>query len=362
MRLIQSLMAMTMVVAAQQPAASPVLSNPATLGTMSRVVQLMESTATTAPGLARAAEPLLENARQGVISLRVAASPQDGGLLHDFLHNARGYLALSDSLPKPEPFPEEGRKQYNELRESVDRLSTHFRALLTLKETQIRGADLDNFSRYREANQTQSPATPGRVVFYGDSITDGWRLNEYFPGRDYVNRGISGQITSQMLARMLPDVVANKPRAMVFLGGTNDIARGAELTTIQTNITSIADLADKHSIKSILASILPVHDYNKDQNPAWEMTKRRPLEQIRAMNDWIKSFCAKRGYTYLDYFTPMLDDAGVLKKDLAQDGLHPNAAGYKEMAALVQSAIDRTLPGQTAPAAEKKHRRWFGGK
>jgi lysophospholipase L1-like esterase len=164
-----------------------------------------------------------------------------------------------------------------------------------------------------------------------------------------------------MLGRMLVDVVANKPAAMVLLAGTNDIARNIELTTIQSNITMIADLADKYQIKPIFASILPIHDYNKDKNPAFEMSRRRPMESIRAMNVWIKSFCAKRGYTYLDYFTPTLDEAGFLKKDLAEDGLHPNAAGYKVMAELVQSAIDRTLPSAPlTPAQEKKRRKLFG--
>ena len=350
-------------VAVGQERTSPVLNNQDALGQFSRVTQLMESTAATAPGLARAAEPVIENARQGIAALRIAASLQDGGIQYDLLANARAYLALSDSVPKPYPFPQEGRKQFAELREAVERLDAHFRGLLAAKELQLRGADRDNLKRYAEANETQTPPAPGRVLFLGDSITDGWRLNEYFPGKDYVNRGISGQITGQMLGRMLADVVANKPEAMVLLGGTNDIARGVPAGTIQQNIVMIADLAEKYSIKPIFAAILPIHDYNKDQNPAWEMSRRRPMESIRAMNDWIKSFCGKRGYTYLDYFTPMVDDAGFLKKDMAEDGLHPNAAGYKVMAALVQSAIDRTLPESTAsPAsAAKKRRRLFGG-
>ena len=198
-------------------------------------------------------------------------------------------------------------------------------------------------------------------MFFGDSITDFWRLNEYFPGKDYVNRGISGQVTGQMLGRMLSDVVANKPAAMVVLAGTNDIARGVEPAAIQFNLTLIADLAEKYQIKPVFASILPIHDYNRAQNPAWEMSRRRPMASIREMNTWIKSFCAKRGYTYLDYFTPMLDEAGFLKKDMAEDGLHPNAAGYKAMAALVQSSLDRVLPSPNPPAVpEKKRRRLLG--
>ena len=345
---------------AQEAPQRATLSNPEVLTHFGRAAQLMESTATTAPGLARAAEPVIENVRQGIATLRIAASIQDGAIQYDLLSNVRAYLALSDSVPKPHPFSLEGRKQFSELRETVDRLETHFRASLAAKETQLRAADRDNLRRYSEANQTLGPTTPGRVLFLGDSITDGWRLNEYFPGKDYVNRGIGGQVTGQMLGRMLSDVTGNKPGAMVVLGGTNDIARGTALTAIQHNLTMIADLADKYQIKPVFASILPIHDYHKDVNPAFEMSRRRPMTTIREMNGWIKAFCAKRGYTYLDYFAPMLDDSGFLKKDFAEDGLHPNAAGYKVMAGLVQSAIDRTLAAAPAPVIEKKRRRIFG--
>ena len=348
-------------VLAQPTQPSAVLNNRDVLAQFERVSQLMESTATTAPGLARAAEPVIENVRQGLTSLRIAASVQDGAIQYDMLANAHAYLALSDALPKPHPFSAEGRKQFAELRESVDRLETHFRALLAQKETQLRPADRDNLRRYAEGNATLGPTSPARVVFLGDSITDGWRLNEYFPGKDYINRGIGGQVSGQMLGRMLTDVIGNKPAAMVVLAGTNDIARGTDPATIQHNLTMMADLADKHKIKPIFASILPIHDYNRDQNPAWEMSRRRPMETIRAMNTWIKAFCTARGYTYLDYFPPMLDDAGFLRKDLAEDGLHPNAAGYKIMAALVQSAIDRTLPAATPPAPARKKRGGFLG-
>lgn len=348
-------------VLAAQPSSSPVMNPRETLEHLNRLTQLMESTSATAPGLARAAAPVLENARQGLAAVRLLN--QDGPLQYDFLANARAYLALADAIPKPHPFSPEGARQFAELRGGVERLDAHFRGLLANKEVQLRGSDRDNLKRYAEANSLQSPPTPRRVLFLGDSITDGWRLNEYFPGKDYVNRGISGQITGQMLGRMLADVVAHKPAAMVVLAGTNDIARGVELTAIQGNLTMIADLADKHKIKPVFASILPVHDYNKDQNPAFEMTKRRPMASIRSMNDWIKSFCVQRGYTYLDYFTPLLDAGGFLKKETADDGLHPNAAGYRVMAGLAEEAIARTLPAANpAPEPEKKRRRLFGGK
>jgi len=229
------------------------------------------------------------------------------------------------------------------LREALDRLEVHFRAQLEQTEIQLRGADRDNLRRYSEANKTLAAPTRERVLFYGDSITDGWRLNEYFPGKDFVNRGISGQITGEMLGRMMADVIQNKPAAMLILAGTNDIARGAANETIQNNLTMIADLAEKYGIRVILASILPTSDHHKDTNPRFEMTKTRPLETIRELNKFISSLCTKRGFTYLNYYDAMVDSSGQLKAELANDGLHPNADGYRVMAPLAQASIEKVL-------------------
>lgn len=302
-----------------------------------RMVQLMESTAVAAPGLAHSGAPALENARQTLVNLR--AAPADAGLAYGFLASTRAYLAVADLVPKPFPFPEEGRRQFVELREAADRLDAHFRALLLLKERQLRDPDRDNLRRYAEANEKLPPPSPTepRIVFLGDSITDGWRLNEYFAGRDFVNRGIGGQVTSQMLARMLPDVVERRPRAVLVLAGINDIARGTPLRTIQNNLTMIADLAEFHKITPLFASILPVSDYHR------EVTPRCPPARIAEMNAWLRSFCARRNFRYVDYFSALVDDAGFLGKDLSGDGLHPNSAGYRRMAPVALEAIDGLL-------------------
>ena len=153
------------------------------------------------------------------------------------------------------------------------------------------------------------PGRP-RVVFLGDSITDGWRLNEYFGDRDFVNRGISGQITGEMLGRMKADVIDLKPEAMIVLAGTNDIARGVPVAAIENNLAMIADLAEFHKIKPLFASVLPVSDYHKGVNPANERTKQRPPATILELNAWLKSFCARRNFTYVDYFPALADQAG----------------------------------------------------
>jgi lysophospholipase L1-like esterase len=194
------------------------------------------------------------------------------------------------------------------------------------------------------------------VVFYGDSITDGWRLNEYFPGKDFVNRGISGQITGEMLGRMQADVIDNKPAAMLILAGTNDIARGVAVETIQNNLTMIADLASHHGIKVIMASILPTSDHHKDKNPRFEMTKGRPLAVIRGLNTFIADLCRKKGFLYLNYYDAMVDSTGQLKAELANDGLHPNAEGYKVMAPLALAAIDQALASRIPQQTGKKKR------
>jgi lysophospholipase L1-like esterase len=311
---------------AQPPAPeSALLSNGQVIESGSRTIQLMESTGIALPDLARAGAPLLETARQLLENLR--ADTQNTDLNYGFLMNLRAYLALSDAMPKPFPFSEEAQKQLHELRDAEARSASHFRALLSRKEQQLRNPDRDNVSRYLDPDsRTPPPKTDKpRVVFLGDSITDFWRLNEYFPERDFINRGISGQVTGQMLGRMASDVIRLQPAAIVVLGGTNDLARGVPLGTIQDNLAMIADLADYYKIKIILSSVLPVSDYHKDSDPLFERTPARPLANIRALNDWMKTFCAKRSYTYIDYYSHLVDSAGFLKTDLARISHEPSS-------------------------------------
>jgi lysophospholipase L1-like esterase len=320
-----------------------------------RAVQLLDSSKVAIPELARAGDPLAENCRQALATMK-ATGGQDAPLTFSFYTNLRAYLALSDVVPKPYPMPETVCSQFTELRGIADRIEAHFSALLRFKESQLRDPDRDELRRYAEANQKLGPpqVNKPRVVFLGDSITDGWRLNEYFPDRDFVNRGISGQITGQMLGRMKADVVDLKPAAVVILGGTNDIARGIAVPVIENNLTMIADLAEVYKIKPLFASLLPVSDYHKDRDPRYEQVKRRPLGTIQAVNNWLQEFCRRRNYTYIDYFSKLVDSAGYLAADLSDDGLHPNAAGYRRMAPVVLEAIDTAIK----PASQPKKRRW----
>jgi len=204
--------------------------------------------------------------------------------------------------------------------------------------------DWPNLARYHDDNTRVAPPAPGeeRVVFMGDSITDGWGRGrgEFFPGKPYINRGISGQTTPQMLIRFRPDVIALKPKVVVILAGTNDIAGNTgpmTLEMIEDNLTSMAELARANNIKVVLSSVMPVCDYIKNQ------TERRPPEKIIALNAWIKDYAAKNGFIYLDYYSAMLDDKNVFKKELTYDGLHPNAEGYAVMGPLAQKAINEAL-------------------
>lgn len=201
--------------------------------------------------------------------------------------------------------------------------------------------DWPNLARYHDDNAKLTP-TEGRVVFMGDSITDAWgrRYGVFFTGKPYVNRGISGQTTPQMLIRFRPDVIALKPKAVVILAGTNDIAGNTgpmTLEDIEGNLTSMAELAKANGVKVVLASLLPVCDYIRPQ------TDRRPPDKIIALNQWIKSYAEKNGHVYLDYYSAMLDENKMFKKELTYDGLHPNEAGYAVMAPLAQKAIDAAL-------------------
>ena len=204
--------------------------------------------------------------------------------------------------------------------------------------------DWANLARYRNDNATVKPPAAGeeRVVLMGDSITDGWgrKYGKFFPGKPYINRGISGQTTPQMLIRFRPDVLAHKPRVVVILAGTNDIAGNTgpmSLEEIQGNLASMAELAKANGIKVVMSSVMPVSDYIRPQTP------RRPNEQIRALNDWIKKYTAANGHVYLDYYSAMLDDKGVFKQELTYDGLHPNDAGYDVMLPLAEKAIAQAL-------------------
>jgi lysophospholipase L1-like esterase len=255
-------------------------------------------------------------------------------------------------VPKPAVVPELTRQQLAELRDIDAKLGPYFENLLDRMQAQVRSGDRDNTARFREANSRLPAPAVGkpRVVFLGDSITDGWRLNEYFPDRDFINRGISGQITGEMLGRMKADVIDLKPQVMVVLAGTNDIARGVPVSTIQNNLVMIADLAQFHQIKLVFASILPISDYHKGTNPQNERSQQRPPRVITELNAWLLNFTKQRGFVYLNYFDALADSAGYLQAPLADDGLHPNAAGYRIMAPLALEAIAKAAPVAPPPA------------
>jgi lysophospholipase L1-like esterase len=207
--------------------------------------------------------------------------------------------------------------------------------------------DFGEIGRYRAANAKLKPPAPGenRVVFFGDSITDVWSLPASFPGKPYVNRGVGGQTTSQLLVRFRHDVIALRPKVVVILAGTNDIAGNTGPMTIedtQANFASMVELARANGIKVVLSSILPVHNYT----PSSELTfPLRPPAKIAALNDWLKSYASANGCGYVDYFSAMVDGRGLLKRELAPDGLHPTKTGFALMAPLAQRAIDKAISG-----------------
>jgi lysophospholipase L1-like esterase len=227
---------------------------------------------------------------------------------------------------------------------------TAAKAAVTRLETRLR--DWPALARYHDDNaKVVAPEKKEkRVVFLGDSITDSWDApanGGFFPGKLYINRGISGQTTPQMLIRFRPDVIALKPEVMVILAGTNDIAGNTGPMTLQQtedNLASIAELARAHGIRVVLSSVLPVSDYEKtaDGQPR-NQTTRRPPETIKALNEWMKKYAAENKFTYLDYYSAMVDDKGFLKDELSNDGLHPNVQGYQVMNPLAEKAIAAAL-------------------
>src|ERR1700689_2122509 len=208
--------------------------------------------------------------------------------------------------------------------------------------------DFGELKRYREADAAlaQPASDENRVVFVGDSITDYWKLADYFPGKPYVNRGIDGQTTPQMLVRFRQDVIALHPRALIVLAGTNDVAGVTGPTRnedIEANYASMAESARLHHIRVVFASLLPVNNYTEDAKESFAL---RPRERILALNTWLKDYCAKNDLVYLDYFSAVVDDNGMLKRNLSDEGLHPNAAGYKIMAPLAEKAIAQVIAGK----------------
>jgi lysophospholipase L1-like esterase len=203
--------------------------------------------------------------------------------------------------------------------------------------------DWNQLGRYHADNEKlkAQPADPGRVVFMGDSITDGWKLAQYFPGKPYVNRGISGQTTPQMLVRMFEDVINLKPAAIIIYAGTNDVARNTGPSTIEMveeNFQAMSELAMAHGIKVIICSITPVSDYGPRK-----MTDGRPPADILKLNAWLKAYAAKIHAVYCDYFAAVVDDKGMLKEGISRDGLHPNEKGYELMTPVAAAAIQQAL-------------------
>ena len=207
-------------------------------------------------------------------------------------------------------------------------------------DAQLR-ADWANLARYREENAALPAPGPGRVVFMGNSITEGWAplFPTLFPGKEYIGRGIGGQTTPQMLVRFRQDVVALEPRVVVILAGTNDIAGNtgpSSVEMIEDNIAGMAEIAKANGIRVVLASVLPVDDY------PWRRGLD-PAPKIIALNAWMKRYAAERGHVYLDLHSAMKNEKDGTKVELANDGVHPNEAGYRVMAPLAEAAIAAAL-------------------
>lgn len=209
----------------------------------------------------------------------------------------------------------------------------------------VMAADFGERYLYADADARLAPPAAGerRVVFLGDSITDGWDLAAAFPGRPYVNRGIGAQVTAQMLVRFRQDVVALRPAAVVILGGTNDLTGMLQAETpasIVANIAAMADIARANGIRVVLGSVLPVSNYPPDHD---YLLRERPLASLRAINAGLRDLARAHGYVVADYATPLTDARGMLRAGCSDDGLHPNAAGYALMRPVAAAAIAAAL-------------------
>jgi lysophospholipase L1-like esterase len=205
--------------------------------------------------------------------------------------------------------------------------------------------DFSGKNIYSEANRTLSTtgANEKRVVFIGDSITAKWALHKSFPGKAWINRGISGQMTAEIYDRFESDVLALHPKVVVLLAGTNDIANGISQDSSLANIRGMIQDCKNQKIKVLVESLLPVSDYHSAANPQFEATLRRPLQQIIEFNKALEQACHELGANYLNLHSALVDSLGQLPADLSNDGLHPNNAGYAKIAPLVDSEVKRLL-------------------
>ena len=203
--------------------------------------------------------------------------------------------------------------------------------------------DWANLNRYKLENENLNLPDPdeNRIVFMGNSIIEGWSLHhpEFFMGKPYINRGIGGQTTPQMLIRFRQDVIDLKPKIVVILAGTNDIAGNTGPMTLEmttNNIISMCEIAQANGINVIISSVLPAFDYT------WK-PGLNPDKKIPVLNNMLKQYAESKGFVYLDYFASMVDERNGLKKEYGADGVHPNKAGYKVMEPLVEKAINDAL-------------------
>jgi lysophospholipase L1-like esterase len=207
----------------------------------------------------------------------------------------------------------------------------------------VKAQDWPNLNRYQNENAILKPVEAGqkRIVFMGDSITEFWSTvdPEYFSGKPYVNRGISGQTTPQMLLRFRADVITLKPTAVVILAGINDIAGNTGPMTIEMirdNIFSMIELAKVNHIKVILCSVLPAYDFPWKPN-------QEPIAKIKALNEILQNYAVANNIVYVDYYSAMVDEQKGLKADYSNDGVHPNKTGYQVMAPFADKAIALAL-------------------
>ena len=208
--------------------------------------------------------------------------------------------------------------------------------------------DYGDLARFRAANAQLKPPAPGehRVVFFGDSITEGWALEQHFPGKPYINRGIGAQTTPQMLLRFRQDAIALKPATVIILAGTNDLGGNTgpmPMEDTMSNIASMAEIARANSVRAILSSLLPPA-HSDSLLSRFNLLKHPPAE-IHELNRWLKEYGVSHSHGFLDYFNALSDEEGFLKPIFSEDGLHPSAAGYKVMTQVAQAGIDQAFQG-----------------
>lgn len=307
----------------------------------------VESVAATFPALETATAEIRLSVKE--VGDLLKSSPDSTSLSYQFLTKLKEFLIIADTLRRPDMTRAGAPGDLDKLRDSIDQFDGHFAALIAVRETKSKAAiaDPSDLKRYEDANAAEATwAGPQlRYVFIGDTATEKWPLASAFPGKPFLNRGIAGQTSSQILSRFIADVVALHPEAAIINAGTADLANGADMRQIADNLVMMGDVARAHSVHPIFTSLLPA---------AGPGTGNLRVETVKQLNEWILNYCVREKLVFVDYYSSLTGPTGALRPEFTDDGLTPNGAAFAIMTTKLTDGLKRLQDLISVTNASKK--------